>query len=168
MRDFLFCKEGVLRSSISSYPIIKGVYFLINIDNEIVYIGQSNDCHSRVKVHRSNVGRDFLRFTIIPYPENHFMSFDDLETAYIKKFNPIYNIRGTKKYSEYVKKVYKTRKENASTGGRPKGLSKKLLDKSEGVSELYNNNTPITVIMKKMDIAPNSIYKILRHLGIKN
>jgi hypothetical protein len=167
MKDILLSKEGILMRSIKDNPIIRGVYFLINKKEDIVYVGQSSDCYSRLKVHKSNSGKRFVKFTIIPYPENNFMTLEQVETAYIKMYNPIYNIVGSESHSELAKKWYLTRKKDAKQGGRPKGISKKLLIKADEIGKMYLENKPIKEIIEVMDVAPNSIYRCLRHLGLK-
>ena len=61
----LIDKVSIVEKSIKKYPKVRGVYFLINKKNEIVYVGMSDNCYERIDVHRSNVSKHFNRFFII-------------------------------------------------------------------------------------------------------
>lgn len=52
-------------------------------------------------------------------------------------------------------------------GGRPKGISKALKDKSAVVAKLYTNTEmKVADIAKNQSMAPNSVYKCLEYQGI--
>ncbi len=52
-------------------------------------------------------------------------------------------------------------------GGRPTGFSVKILKKYEDVCILYNNSVPVSDICKRQNISSATLYKILKHKGIK-
>lgn len=65
-------------------------------------------------------------------------------------------------------------KKYGKLGGRPKGLSKKLREKSEDIKKMYlarENNLPlysISEIEKLLEISRPSIYKCLKFMNLKN
>jgi len=96
----LLSKEEILRNkkpiSIKKNGVI---YFLIK-ENEIIYIGKAKEnAYSRAGSHLWN--KDFDSISIIEYPENDLI---DIETQYIKFFNPKLNIK--KNYYCNVVKLY--------------------------------------------------------------
>lgn len=78
--------EQEIIAAAEEYPLITGVYFLIQGD-EIVYVGQSLDIMARIAQHRNN-GKVFSKFTYIQVAPEHL---DDVETEYIVRFWPKYN-----------------------------------------------------------------------------
>ena len=162
----LINKEEILKQATCKMPIVKGVYFLINKDQEIVYVGMSNDCYERISVHKSDRSKRFKTFTIIKYNDNDSISLRDYEEAYIKKHQPKYNKHKTSKYSDNIKEnrgKYKRR----NKGGRPKGITEKLKIKSDIVLNMYKSGIPIKKICNDNSIAPGSLYKILRYKKYK-
>ncbi len=62
--------------------------------------------------------------------------------------------------------ILQSRKEGS--GGRPIGLSKKLIEKAPNVAKLYTQTyMKIKEIAKTLLMAPNSVYKCLEHEQIK-
>jgi excisionase family DNA binding protein len=66
--------------------ILCGIYFLIN-ENDVVYIGQSVNIHSRIAQHKNS--KTFDKFS---YIECEKSELSHLEVKYIKKFKPKYNL----------------------------------------------------------------------------
>ena len=66
-----------------------GLYFLIQ-KNEIVYIGQSLNVIARVHAHSGNKRKPFDSFAWLSCNKNEL---NEMETAYISFFEPIYNGR---------------------------------------------------------------------------
>lgn len=66
--------------------ILCGIYFLIN-QNDVVYIGQSVNIHSRIAQHKNNKKFDKFSYIECGKPE-----LSHLEVKYIKKFKPKYNL----------------------------------------------------------------------------
>lgn len=66
-----------------STPVVAGVYFLFKED-ELVYVGQSKDCYSRIDSHRKN-GRKFDLATVMPL-DTQFVG--QVEKALIKAYRP--------------------------------------------------------------------------------
>lgn len=65
-----------------------GIYFLIH-ERQIVYVGQSTNCHMRIGNHLNDPQKIFDSYFVIECKE-HFL--DDLESSYIIKFQPKYNL----------------------------------------------------------------------------
>jgi hypothetical protein len=76
-----------------------GVYFLIRED-EIVYVGQSKNCPSRIQTHINDKGKVFDSYTFIA---THSDNLDFLESWYIYAFNPKYNKNAPFAWRELVK-----------------------------------------------------------------
>jgi len=53
--------EEIISLKTNRLPIIKGVYFLINDTDNIVYIGKSIDCYKRIKTHQTQ-NKKYFRF----------------------------------------------------------------------------------------------------------
>lgn len=158
--------DEILNRKTFRLPIIKGIYFLINKTDNIVYIGKSKDCYSRIKTHQNNNRKVFKNYSI-----HEFYNDDDLDNAeisYIKKFNPFYN----KAHNVGAIQVrYATKKdltyEDIRSSGRPKGISTKLKDVSDKAVELYlKKDTTIRYIASECGISVGSLYRILRHKKI--
>lgn len=64
-----------------------GVYFLIR-DSDIVYVGQSKNCPSRIETHIRDKGKVFDSYTFVTTARENL---DFLESWYIHTFNPEYN-----------------------------------------------------------------------------
>jgi hypothetical protein len=73
-----------------------GVYFLLKQD-EIVYIGQSVDCFSRVLSHMKDTSKDFNRACYFPVCREEL---DDIEETLIALFKPKQNRRGINNHSD--------------------------------------------------------------------
>ena len=142
------------------------MYFLINIHNDIVYVGQSEDCYTRINVHKHNNKKLFKRYKIVPVPKTD-KSLRFYEKLYINKFHPIFNIEGNPQYKG-LKKTSRSRYRKNNNGGRPKGLSQRLIDLTPKVLELYKNNEiPVTAISEELGIGYGSVYNIIKKSGIK-
>ena len=79
MTDLIFANENI------EIKPIRGIYFLF-YDDELVYIGQSENVHKRVPCHI--VDKKFNNWNYIEYPEE---DLDELEAEYILKYQPKYN-----------------------------------------------------------------------------
>jgi excisionase family DNA binding protein len=65
-----------------------GIYFLI-LNDAVVYVGQSRDCHARLREHERD-GKKFDKFHIIEaYPRD----LNRLEAHYIRKLSPPLNVQ---------------------------------------------------------------------------
>ena len=71
-------------------PVIVGVYFLI-LNEKIVYIGSSSNCHSRIKTHKSNRKMMFQEHFILPTVSREQAT--QTEKKYIQKFTPKHNLK---------------------------------------------------------------------------
>lgn len=81
--------ETILASMIP-FKQICGIYFLI-AGGVIVYVGQSNDCMTRISRHTVEQQKLFDGFFIVEAVAEHL---DELEGLYIAKFAPKMNKRG--------------------------------------------------------------------------
>lgn len=84
----LYDAEGIL---LRALPRRKkcGIYFLIQGD-EIIYIGQSRDCYRRLSEHENSPPRkSFDAYCVIEVSPG---KLDEIEAAYIAKFQPRLNI----------------------------------------------------------------------------
>ena len=73
-----------------------GIYFLLR-DKEIVYIGQSVDCFSRVSSHARDKMKNFNRACYVPVPQKEL---DDIEATMIALFKPEHNSRGVTNHAD--------------------------------------------------------------------
>lgn len=71
------------------------IYFLISANDEVVYVGQSVNVHSRVSVHMENKTFKFYSFF-----ECEKGALNELEDMYITMLDPIYN-KKLNKYGMY-------------------------------------------------------------------
>ena len=80
---------------VPKYGFNSGIYFLC-FGDEVVYVGQSTSPASRIASHVLEGKKVFDRVYLLPIPEQ---DLNNVETAFIKTFNPKYNgkIRGTDK-----------------------------------------------------------------------
>jgi len=83
----LHSKDDIIQTSIK-IPRVCGVYFLIK-ECEIVYVGKSINVHNRLGSHLCD--KDFDKINII---ECGLTQLNRLESLYIKRFKPKYNILG--------------------------------------------------------------------------
>lgn len=83
-----------VNSAARELPNIKeracGVYFLLR-DHEIVYIGQSVDCYTRLRSHAQDSTKEFNRACYVPVPKE---DLDNIEETLISLFKPEYNKKG--------------------------------------------------------------------------
>jgi hypothetical protein len=76
-----------------------GIYFLMH-NREIVYVGQSVNCHARMGTHLNDEMKVFDSYFIIECPANRL---DELEAKYIVQLRPKYNLAIPKVASEITK-----------------------------------------------------------------
>lgn len=76
---------------------IRGVYFLF-LNEQIVYIGQSNNVHQRIQDHISQKEKDFNKVFYQPVPPD--VDILAVEKQYILHFRPKYNYETTAKTCE--------------------------------------------------------------------
>ena len=88
-RRYQIKPKGHLLEQAKSVESFCGLYFLIE-KNEIVYIGQSSNVIARIHAHSGNKRKPFDSFAWLPCNKN---DLDEMETAYISFFEPIYNGR---------------------------------------------------------------------------
>ena len=70
------------------YSWYSGIYFLLN-DDEIVYVGISEDVYTRIAKHRKEGKKKFNRVTVFQVEDEKLRS--DLEVEYIVHLAPKYN-----------------------------------------------------------------------------
>ena len=80
-------KEQIVSNAEKRFSVILGVYFLI-ADREIVYVGQSQNILDRLGKHHLEGRINFDEYFILPCEKEDLVN---LETIYIRKFNPKYN-----------------------------------------------------------------------------
>lgn len=160
--------DEIINLKTNRVPIIKGVYFLINDTENIIYIGKSVDCYRRVKTHQNQNRKHFTFYTIIECKDHE--DLDELEIHYIKKFNPYYNKAHN---TEALQLKFATKKEDimdtykANTYGRPKGLSDRIKTISKHVISRYlDEKYTVASIIKEFGISKGSFYKILRENNV--
>ncbi len=157
-------KEEIIKNSIKNLPIIKGVYFLINNTEQIVYIGKSKDCYNRIKTHKVNNGKLFTRYFIFDTGD---ADMGLIETEYINKFKPFYNKLDNPDRRKFINVVLQKSKKYKK-GGRPKGISERLKTISPKVKDLYEDESyTLSMICSELGLAPNSIYKCLDYMGVE-
>jgi hypothetical protein len=76
-----------------------GIYFLMH-EREIVYVGQSVNCHARMGTHLNDDLKVFDSYFIIECPANRL---DELEAKYIVQLRPKYNLAIPRLASEITK-----------------------------------------------------------------
>lgn len=85
-------KEHIIANSIlSKRERIIGVYFLINKEDEIVYIGSGENVLARIAAHKKDNRKIFNRHFIIQLLEDNRKERHDLERYYVEQFLPKYN-----------------------------------------------------------------------------
>ena len=82
----------------------RGIYFLLR-GQDIVYIGQSVDCFSRVSTHATNDGKDFNRACYVPVVKEEL---NDMENTLIALFKPEYNTRGVTDHADESLAIFNT------------------------------------------------------------
>lgn len=84
----LVSHQEILRNAIPfDYPIVRGIYFLL-AQRQIVYVGQSINCHNRVRMHLAD--KDFDSYAVLPATPTD--DLNTLEALYILRFQPGYNV----------------------------------------------------------------------------
>jgi len=76
-----------LRENAESFDRVCGIYFLM-LDGEVVYIGQSTNCHGRIAGHQQQDHKEFDACYVIKTDQS---SLTVLENLYINKFKPAHN-----------------------------------------------------------------------------
>ena len=84
----LISLESVLDAAIPLRVPIRGIYFLLHI-GEIVYVGQSQDCRTRVQQHIRE--KEFDSYAIFECPAD--ADLDEIEAAHIAHYMPRDNRR---------------------------------------------------------------------------
>lgn len=69
-------------------PVIRGIYFLLQ-DVQIVYVGQSSNCHKRIHSHMAS-DEEFNRFAIFSHDTTE--DLNTVEALHILKYQPRYNL----------------------------------------------------------------------------
>ncbi|GGI75025.1 hypothetical protein [Deinococcus wulumuqiensis] len=84
----LVSHQEILRNTIPfDYPVVRGIYFLL-AQRQIVYVGQSINCHNRVRMHLAD--KDFDSYAVLPATPTD--DLNTLEALYILRFRPGYNL----------------------------------------------------------------------------
>lgn len=91
-RDFSVDSDGLvelqfLRENADLYARVCGIYFLLQ-DGEVVYVGQSINCHSRISDHSRLEHKEFDSVYIVRCDQEALTPLEDL---YISKYSPRYN-----------------------------------------------------------------------------
>jgi excinuclease UvrABC nuclease subunit len=100
--------KDILESSIriKRKPHISGIYFLIK-NEEIIYIGQAHNVHSRIYTHRKNKRLNFDSYKIIEIKSfKGLLNLCALEKAYIEKYKPKFNKLHNPDYINNVKPLW--------------------------------------------------------------
>ena len=130
----------------------------------------------------SRIGRDFKHLLdVIDFFHKTEVQFKDLTNPMIDTNSTrtpegelIFSVFGLmaqffrKSSNEKVKRGLESARKQGRKGGRPKGLSKELKAKAPRVAKLYlQTDMGIKEIADTIQIAPNSVYKCLKHEGVK-
>ena len=75
---------------VDSFFGIKGIYFLFDEKLNLVYIGESEDCLSRISTHFKKKAKEFKFFKIMKF-EKSDLGRKQIEAKLIKQFNPRFN-----------------------------------------------------------------------------
>lgn len=85
-------KEHIIINSVpSARRKVVGVYFLIDKNDEIVYVGSGMDVLTRIEAHKKDNSKIFNRHFIIELPEDNRQDRYALEKSYVQEFKPKYN-----------------------------------------------------------------------------
>lgn len=129
----------------------------------------------------SRIGRDFKHLmNVIDFFHKTEIQFKDLTNPMIDTNSTrtpegelIFSIFGLmaqffrKSSNEKVKRGLESARKQGRVGGRPKGISKNLREKAPRVAKLYTQTDMSNKeICETLKIAPNSLYKCLKHEGI--
>jgi len=68
--------------------VFKGVYFLFNYLDELVYIGSTNDIYNRLNFHFKEEKKDYKTYSFIEFKDDEYKI---VERFLINKFLPKYN-----------------------------------------------------------------------------
>lgn len=77
-----------LPRGVEKIETITGIYFLLNDEGRVVYVGKSINVHRRLDEHRKS-DKHFSDVRVLRCPESKLSS---LEAQYIREFRPIYNM----------------------------------------------------------------------------
>ncbi len=161
----LSTKEEVLKHKIKNLPVIRGIYFLINDTDNIVYIGMSLDLYKRISVHKTCNQKHFRYYSLLHLEEYSKNEILKLESEYIKKFTPYYNKKGNPFYENF-RMPSNTSIRKHSKGGRPKGISKRLKCLAPKALEMFkDDNIRMNEIVNTLGICQNSVYKCLEYMN---
>ncbi|MEE8551430.1 MAG: GIY-YIG nuclease family protein [Gemmatimonadota bacterium] len=86
---FMFPEGKLFEHEVPCEPLC-GVYFLLDTDDSVLYVGQSRDIMQRVSAHRQRSPFQFARCVYQPFkPED----LERAESFYIHRFQPVENVR---------------------------------------------------------------------------
>ncbi|MDX9718159.1 MAG: GIY-YIG nuclease family protein [Thauera sp.] len=96
---WLKSRAGTTNAPIHAEDIstVSGVYFLIDSNGEVVYVGQSVNVHARIEDHRRDPAKEWASAKFIPCKREHLSA---MEKEYITKFQPKYNKTMMSTYAE--------------------------------------------------------------------
>ncbi len=126
----------------------------------------------------SRIGRGLKHLlTLFEIFDHMGVDFKSIQEPFLDTKSPegrlMFNIFGS--LNQYQREMNRERtitgleaaRKRGRVGGRPPGLSKKLLKKSKAVAEFYKSGVPIDKIAEFSGISKPSIYKCLKHEGVK-
>lgn len=91
--------EHIISNSIpSKRKQIAGIYFLINKNDEIVYVGSGMCVLSRIEMHKKDNAKKFNRHFIIEMQSDSKELRMELEKRYIELLRPVYNKQCNPRY----------------------------------------------------------------------
>lgn len=106
-----------------SFPIInqrfdKGVYFLIDENNVVVYVGMSNfNILSRISAHSQDDSKDFSKFAFFEMNDATEKEIFEKEADFILKYSPKFNYNLPNDSGWHQLKGYKNHKQNIINTG---------------------------------------------------
>lgn len=96
-------KEHIITNSVASARRkVIGVYFLIDKNDEIVYVGSGVDVLARLQAHRKDNSKIFNRHFIIELTGSEIERRLEIEMNYTKEFMPKYNKRNNPRYKRVL------------------------------------------------------------------
>lgn len=161
----IITKEEIIKKSTHDLPILRGVYFLINKTENIVYIGKSENCYKRIKTHKSNNKKAFVRYFILEVSKSE--NLEETEKKYINDFKPFYNKKDNPEYEAFNCIIINKNRKGARNGGRPKGITDRLKVLAPKAAQMYNQQVSNSIICEELSISPGSLYKCLKHMKVK-
>ena len=94
----------------------RGIYFLMDNDEEVVYVGSSENVGARIYAHQSQFEKAFSKYASISLPKLSESDLLQFEANFIAKYRPKYNkgmppsswkmIRGTLKNQREITKTH--------------------------------------------------------------